>query len=396
MTLMPAIALAAAFAVSLGAQEPTRPANGAQPAVVAAPWSEGAGQGATYRGALANAIAAAVAASRGADFPKGTAMRARLRVIAEHDAGDRTGAFDGGAARERAWVLGQLVGVVDDYLVTSKGKADGAAWDVRVRVRAAAAAAVRASLVVELDDGGLGSWELERFEEAGRGQAFDRRRGRFEGPPVATYLRRSGAVKLAGPRSGGDSRAATSLVPSHRVVLSWQPLRLRSTVEKPNPARPTKGPRPERLSGGVADVTVRVEDLVQGVVLLSEKMSIQATAGQAWPTTRMDAYVNELVDRAKAQVAQRIYFAMCPPVVLRKWAGQGGAWHVEVEMPARLARGGREFAAGNDGGLSSPDWERLAVATFVGGSAASCTFRLEGLTDASAVDVGVTEVRPVR
>ena len=133
MTLMPAIALAAAFAVSLGAQEPTRPANGAQPAVVAAPWSEGAGQGATYRGALANAIAAAVAASRGADFPKGTAMRARLRVIAEHDAGDRTGAFDGGAARERAWVLGQLVGVVDDYLVTSKGKADGAAWDVRVR-----------------------------------------------------------------------------------------------------------------------------------------------------------------------------------------------------------------------------------------------------------------------
>lgn len=392
MTCTPAIAVVITFVASLGAQAPSSPQDAQAPVAADAAWSPGEGQGSSYRSALARAISSAVVAARGAGAAEDASVRARLRIVAEYDAGLQV--FDASGERERAWVLGQLVGIVDDYVVASRVQGEGAAWVVRVRARVASVNGP--AFVVELEDGGIGSWELERFEEGGLGQAFDRRRGRFEGPPIASYLRRSGLVKLASGQTDGAERAQSRSVPSHRVVVTWKPLAVRSTLEKPNPARPTKGPRPEQLSGGVAEVTLRVEDLTQGVTLLNEELSIPSNASGAWPSSRLDAYVNELVDQAKAQVAQRIYFALSPPVVLRKWVAQGGAWHVEVKIPERVARGARAFVAGADGGLSSPDWQRVAAATLVGGSATSCTFRLEGLTDASKIDVGVTEVRPVR
>ena len=69
---------------------------------------------------------------------------------------------------------------------------------------------------------------------------------------------------------------------------------------------------------------------------------------------------------------------------------------VEARVAKRVAASFSEFVLGVDGSLASPDWQPLATAALVGGSAASCTFRLKGLADPSRVEVGVSQVRPAR
>jgi len=388
------VALLSAAAVAAQQQPPSpsttpRSAPSGAPSGAAASWCEGLGRGPSRRAALAAALGDAVARARGAWLASGPAVQSRLAVVAGRrgDAGEVSS----------GWVARQVAGFIEAVEVQEQREASDGQWVVRARARVAAAGAVRTPIVVELQDSGLRSWVLERFEEGGPERAFDRRTGAFQGPKIADYLRRSGAVEVvAAPPGPAAAGAADALSASHRVRLEWQPARVRSLVEKPNRARPTKGPRPEHMSAGVVDVSVHIDDLARGVTVLDETLAISAPASQRWSIARLDRFVTELVDLAKARVAQKIFFALQPPVVLRKWAGDGGDWFVEARVGKRVAGGFSRFVLGVDGSLTSPDWQQLATAELVGGSDASCVFRLQNLTDPSRVEVGVCQVLPSR
>ncbi|MEC8652059.1 MAG: hypothetical protein VXY92_05825, partial [Planctomycetota bacterium] len=118
MTYTSAIAVVITFAASLGAQAPSSPPDAQAPVASDAAWSPGEGQGSSYRSALARAISSAVVAARGAGAAEDASVRARLRIVAGHDAGLQV--FDASGAREQAWVLGQLGGILDDYVVASR------------------------------------------------------------------------------------------------------------------------------------------------------------------------------------------------------------------------------------------------------------------------------------
>lgn len=369
-------------------------------------WSQGFGRAPSYRSALAQALEDAVAKAKGVEVARGPSIRSRLAVVAEHKDGEKDGYFDGKSENEREWVQQQIRGFVRKYDVDKKAKADDRMWEVTVRALVAGLDNLESELVIELQDNDLRSWQLERFEEGGPGRAFDRKQGRFQGPKIGEYLRRSGAVKIAAGGKGvtvrsGSARtqgekAGHQLIASHRVVIDWQPLVVQSLVEKPNKARPTNGPRPEYMNGGAVTVALKVEDLVQNVVLLDETFSVPADKPGAWSSDRLDAFVTNLVDKAKGEVAKKVFFTLRPPVVMRKWAGDGGAWFVEARMSKRIAAGFRKFTVGNNGSLANPDWQDLATATLVGGSASSCTFRLDNVADPSRIEADVSEVRPVQ
>jgi len=380
------------LAVGAGAQETKqeRAPAAALPEVRADAWSHGVGRGPSYRAALARAIEDAVARSRGADAVQDPSIQSRLAVIASHEAGSQSGWFDGEGDLERAWVQRQIAGFVRDHVVNERSKPEERLWQVNVRALVAGAGRAKAQLVIELADNDLRIWQLERYEEGGPGRAFDQRKGRFEGPQIGDYLRRSGAVKIV------DVAARAQPVASHRVVIRWQPLVVKSQVAKPNKARPTRRARPEFMSSGAVEVAVKVEDLSNDEVLLDERFAVPADRPGDWSADRLDAFITNLVDKAKAEVAKKVFFTLRPPVVLRKWAGGGGAWLVEARISKRVAAAFRKFTVGNRGSLATPDWQDLAAATFVGGSSDTCTFRLEATVDPSRIEIGASEVRPIR
>jgi hypothetical protein len=407
--------LAAALATTavLAAQEPAAGAPPAPPpAVLPAPagdtWSEGFARAGTYRAAIAQALEDAVAKVRGVAIARGPEVRSRLTIVGEHKDGERDGWFDGTAEGEREWVQQQVAGFVVTYEVQEKKKADDRQWEVRVRALVAGHDRFESALVIDLTDGEVRKWQLDRYEEGGVDRPFAQKTGEFQGPRIADYLRSTGAVQILADRSAADrgqpagasarerDKAGRQLVASHRVTVEWQPVLVQSVVERSNPARPTSGPRPEYLSGGSVAVALRIVDVVHGTELLSERFAVGAEPGATMPVERIDAYVTALVDRAKAQVAQRLYFALRPPVVLRKWAGEGGAWFVEARFDRRVAVAFPAFAIGLNGSLAAPDWQSLGAATFVGGTSTTCTFRLEGPVDVTRIEVGAAEVRPAQ
>lgn len=368
-------------------------------------WSEGFGRGPSYRSALGDALEDAVAKVNGVEIRRGSVLRSRIAVVAEHTDGAQPGWFDGEGEREHAWVQQQIAGFVLGYEVVKKEQGADRTWEVTVRARVAGLEQVDAAIVVQLVDNDLRKWELERYEEGGAGRPFARESGAFEGPRIAEYLRNSGAIKVAadGPLVdvGADSARGERLgpgqrlTPSHRVQIEWQPLVVQSLVQKLNKARPTTGPRPEFMSGGAVSVRVRIDDLVEGTQLLDQAFAVPADGASDYSADRRDAFINALVDKAKAIVASKIYFSLRRPLVLRKWAGDGGAWLVEVAMSRRVARAYEAFAVGNAGSLASPDWRAFGGAALVGGTELSCTFRLDGVADPADVEPEVSEVRPV-
>lgn len=367
--------------------------------------TEGFGRGPSYRTALGDALEDAVARVNGIEVRRGSALRSRIAVVTEHTDGAQPGWFDGEGEREHAWVQQQIAGFVLGYEVVKKEQGADRTWEVTVRARVAGPDRTDAAIVVQLVDNDLRKWQLERYEEGGAGKPFARQGGEFEGPRIAEYLRNSGAIEIAGDGPGvtvgadaapGErGKAGQQLVPSHRVLIDWQPIALQSLVERPNKARPTTGPRPEVMSSGVVAVRVRIDDLVQRVQLLDQAFSVTADAAGSYSADRLEAFVNALVDKAKATVAAKIYFALRRPVVLRKWAGDGGAWFVEVAMSRRVAAAYERFAVGNAGTLASPDWRPSGAAELVGGTGLSCTFRLDGAADPADIEPDVSEVRPV-
>ncbi|MFT4515574.1 MAG: hypothetical protein ACI89X_003264 [Planctomycetota bacterium] len=402
------ILLLSVLAAGIAAQD-SKPAvaAGAQKPVVAEQdeWGEGFGRATSYRAALAQALEDAVAKAKGVEVARGPTIRSRLSVISEHKDGNKAGFFDGKSELEREWVQQQIKGFVRKYEVTKKGKAGDRMWEVTVRALVASLQAMEGELVIELIDNDLRSWQHERYEEDGPGRAFDRRKGKFEGPKIGEYLRRSGAVKIvsrgAGVKVNSQSertereKLGHQLVASHRVVINWQPLTVRSMVEKPNKARPTRGPRPEYMQGGSVKVSVKVENLIERTVMLEETFSVPGDKPGDYPADRLDAFITQLVDKAKASVAKKVYFTLRQPVVMRKWAGVGGKWLVEARISRRVAAGFKKFSIGNNGSLGNPDWQNLGSAKLVGGSGASCTFELVGVDDLPSVEAGVSEVRPV-
>ena len=92
----------------------------------------------------------------------------------------------------------------------------------------------------------------------------------------------------------------------------------------------------------------------------------------------------------------RIYFALRPPVVTRKWTDKEGQWRVEARIARRVIAGFSGFQVGNQGTLASPDWQKLAAARLLEGNKTSCTFALEGRFEANSIEIGRSEVRPFR
>ena len=402
------ILLISALAAGIGAQD-FKPvdAGGVQKPVVVdqEEWGEGFGHAKSYRSALALALEDAVAKAKGVGIARGPSIRSRLSVVSEHKGGDKTGFFDGSTERERDWVQQQISGFVRKYEVTNKGQDTNQNWEVTVRALVASLQGLESGLVIELIDNDLRSWQHERFEEEGPGRAFDRRKGRFEGPRIGDYLRRSGAVKIVGGDAGVEvvpqseraeqEKQGRRLVASHRVTIDWQPVMVRSMVEKPNRARPTRGPRAEYIQGGSVKVAIKVEDLIEGVVMLDETFSVPDDKPGSYSADRLDAFITQLVDKAKAAVARKVFFTLRQPVVMRKWAGAGGQWFVEARISRRVAAGFKRFSIGNNGSLGDVDWQSLGSATFVGGSGVSCTFQLDGVGDLASIQAGVSEVRPI-
>jgi hypothetical protein len=402
------ILLLSALAAGIGAQD-FKPvvAAGAQEPVVTdqEEWGEGFGNAKSYRAALALALEDAVAKAKGVVIARGPSIRSRLSVVSEHKEGDKAGFFDGSTELERDWVQQQISGFVRKYEVTKKDKNNDRNWEVTVRALVASMEKIESGLVIELIDNDLRSWQHERYEEGGPGRAFDRRKGQFEGPKIGDYLRRSGAVKIVGGGVGvvlasqsertEREKLGHQLVASHRVVIDWQPLTVRSMVEKPNKARPTRGPRPEYMQGGSVKVAVKVEDLIEGTVILDETLSVPDDKPGSYSSDRLDAFITQLVDKAKAAVANKVFFTLRQPVVMRKWVGVGGKWFVEARISRRVASGFQRFSIGNNGSLGGPDWQDLGSAKLVGGSGASCTFQLDGVGDLALIQAGVSEVRPI-
>lgn len=369
-------------------------------------WSEGFGRATNYRTALANAIEDAVGKSKGIAVARGPGVRSRLSVVANYSDQVPNGWFDGEADSEREWVQQQIAGFVQKYEVTKRDKANDGQWEVTVRAQVAMHDGAEPVLVIDLQDGELDKWQLERFEE-GQATAFARDSGNYQAPRLAENLRRSGVVKIVangdGVRVGSGAavrereKAGQQLVASHRIVVRWQPMQLRSEQERPNRARPTSGPRPEYLTAGAVRVDVKVVDLVQNIDVLELPLTIPIDIPPGTTTDRRDAFVVALADKATATVAEIAFFALRPPVVLRKWPSDDGKdWLVEARIGKRVATGYDSFVVGNNGSLASPDWQRLGTAVLVGGTDTSCTFRLQGVEDPSRIEPKVTEVRPTR
>lgn len=368
-------------------------------------WSEGFGRATNYRSALANALEDAVAKVKGIGVARGAGVRSRLSVVSQHADGDQQGWFDGEADSEREWVQQQIAGFVLAYEVLDKQKAEDRQWEVKVKAQIASKDGLDATVVVDLQDTDLRNWQLERVDE-GTNAVVGREKGEFAGPKIAEYLRKSRLVKIAAKGAGvkvteGSAvrereKAGNQVVASHRVVIAWQPVHVQSLIEKPNKARPTAGPRPEFLAGGSVQVSVRVENLVENTELLDQTFTVVADP-KAMPTERIADYVNALVDKAKAVVAENVFFALKPPVVVRAWQdGADGGWRIEAAVAKRVAAPYAGFVVGNNGSLSSPDWVTLGRAVLLDGNDASCTFRLEGVEDPTRVEANVTEVRPIK
>lgn len=399
------------FVAGASAQEPTAPPatksqDGTAPKErTDGTWSEGFGRATNYRSALANALEEAVAKVKGIGVARGAGVRSRLSVVSQSKEGDQDGWFDGEADGEKEWVQQQIAGFVLAYEVLDKQKAEDRQWEVKVKALIASKEGLDATIVVDLQDSDLRNWQMERVDE-GTGAVVGREKGEFAGPKIGEYLRKSRLVKIAAKGRGvqvGDGsavrereKAGQQVVASHRVVITWQPVAVLSSIEKPNRARPSAGPRPEFLTGGSVQVEVRVEDLIENVELLDQTFTVAADP-QAMPTERIADYVNALVDKAKAAVAESVFFALKPPVVTRVWQeGGDGEWRIEAAVGKRVAAPYRAFAVGNNGSLSSPDWTALGRAVLLDGNEASCTFRLEGVDDPSRVEPAVTEVRPIK
>jgi hypothetical protein len=144
-------------------------------------------------------------------------------------------------------------------------------------------------------------------------------------------------------------------------------------------------------------VNVKIVDLVQNVEVLDRALTIALDVPHGASVDKLDAFAVQLADRAKATVAETIYFALQPPTVVRKWpSGTGGEWLVEVAISKRIAQAYETFAIGNQGSLASPDWREFGHAALVGGTETSCTFRLIDVADPSSIEPDVTQVRPAR
>lgn len=396
--------LACTFLAVVPGQVPEQPPPASADATAGGKWTEGFGRATNYRSALANALEDAVGKAKGIAVARGPALRSRLSVVSQHKDGDKDGWFNGEADGEREWVQQQIAGFVLGYEVVKKEKGGDGQWEVTVKAQIAAPDNADAVLVIDLADSDLRQWQLERTDAAAPG-SVTRKHGEFAGPKIGEYLRKSRVVKIvakgAGVTVGEGSavrereKAGQQLVASHRVTVAWQPLVVQSTVEKPNKARPSSGPRPEWLTGGAVSASIRVENLVENVVLLDEAVTVPADEGASMPVERLDAFVNALVDKAKAHVAEKIFFTLRPPVVVRKWQ-EGSEWRIEVQMSKRIAGAYRSFVVGNNGSLSSPDWQPLGRASLVDGNDASCVMRLDVVEDPAAIEPSVTEVRPVR
>ncbi len=408
MNFLPLASLAVlSLLSSVSAQEPQAPSAAAQ-GQDRGTWSEGFGRATSYRAALAAALEDAVGKAKGIDVKRGAGVRSRLSVVADAKEGVQEGWLNGDseADGEREWVQQQIAGFVLRYDIVDKKKAEDRQWEVTVKALIASAESFDDTVVVDLEDNDLRKWQLTRCDEDRGGAEVGKQGGEFAGPKVGEYLRKSRLVKIAAKGAGVQvgagaavkerEKAGHQLVPSHKVTIQWDRLEVQSLIDRTNRARPTSAPRPEFLTGGSVQVSLHVDDLVENVVLLDETFAVTADQG-ATPAAQIDGYVTALVDKAKAIVAEKVFFALKPPTVVRKWQkGGDGEWLVEVRMARRVAATYREFVIGNSGSLASPDWQPLGRAVFVDGNDQSCTFRLEDVAEPARVEPNVTEVRPTK
>ncbi len=406
MNSLPQLLVLASCLGWLAGQEPVAPTIASQGAA-SETWTEGFARATSYRAALAEALEDAVGKAKGVAVARGAAVRSRLSVVSNYTQELPNSWFDGEAHSEREWVQQQIAGFVQRYEVVKKGKADDGQWEVTVKAQVAALAAGGGLMTIDLADNDLRSWQLDRFEEGVPDAPFAKVAGNYDAPSLRENLRATGVVRVLANSAGvavGEGAAPSEkektghrLVASHKVVVVWQPMQFQSLVEKPNKARPTTGPRPQFLTAGSVQVAVKVLDLVHDLEVLDRSLTIALDVPSASPVDRLDAFAVQLADMAKAAVAETVFFALVPPVVVRKWPAEPGpGWLVEVAMSRRVAEAYAAFSIGTQGSLASPDWRSLGKAAFVQGTATSCTFRLIDVADPASIEPGVAEVRPAK
>jgi hypothetical protein len=410
MTRTPRIRLAVAVLTAVSAlPTPSLPAQVDQPPAPNGTWSTGFGAGPSYRAAYGMALEDAVVKVKGVAVARGLAMRSRLAVVANHKDGDQEGWFDGESRHETEWVQQQLAGFLSQPEVIEKKRGDDGHWEVTVKALVATLDRASGPCVVDLDDGGLTKWTLERFEETNPDAPVSRQTGEIQSFSIADHLRATRLVKIAAKGAGVAVAAGSAakerekqghqLVASHRIQIRWQPIRLVSQIDKPNKARPTAGPRPEFLFSASVDVRLAIEDLVENIALLDEAFTVtEDVSASPMPVNQTADLLTSLERKAKVAVAERVFFALRPPVVQRKWQdeGDGKPWLVEIAVARNLLEGATGFELGQRGSLADPSWLRVCGATLVRGDAQSCTFRLDGVDDPARIEPSVTELHLLR
>ena len=157
-TLPPFVLVSAVLLAAMAAQEPppspppSAPAAAAPAPASGSTWSEGFGRATNYRSALANAIEDAVAKVKGISVARGPAVRSRLSVVSDPQAGATEGWGNGESDGEREWVQHQIAGFVMRYDVVKKEKAQDGHWEVAVKALIASKDTFDSTIVIDLDD----------------------------------------------------------------------------------------------------------------------------------------------------------------------------------------------------------------------------------------------------
>jgi len=407
LVAMPAVALAQEPSVATSNLPPLEPAGRGT-------WSVAEGTGPTVHAARANAIEAAVQRVNGVRVATGPAMRSRLGLIKNADASITTTEGE----LEVAQVTQQLEGFVDQVEFVQQRKEEGGAWTVRVRCLVSGYDPKRADFIILLGGLGaayedLGTWRLQQTDLA-NGSTEASGPFAIPGTRIGDCLVNTGRVKIgyAGPgvRPDADSdpreasKRGKALVATHQVDVAWEPVVLRTSLPKPLASLPGKSRTPQ-FQGATVTARIRVRNLVEKTELPPFEIPILIPAPwfadreQERPGTDRDSlqqYAQRAASFAETEVAKAIYFALQPPVVLRKWQDGSGAWLVEAELATHIAQEFTAFELGKYGSLGGAQWRSSGLARLADGIPAgwTSTFRLEPTADANAIVPGATLLKP--
>lgn len=405
--------LLAAAATAMAAQAQDAPALPPLEPAAKGTWSEARGTGPTRSDALGQAIEGAVMRVNGLRVATGPALRARLGLVKNQDGS----VCSTEGTLEVARVVHQLEGFVDQVEVKEEKQGANGSWSVHVRCLVAGYDPKRAEFVVQLAGSPkqgrdlpyqeLGSCLLVNVDEETGTQSSSGPHA-LAGTRVAECLVNTNRVKIgyrgAGVRLDGDSdpreaaKAGKGLVATHRIDIEWDPVVVRVVTRKQSKSRPTSR-RHQDLDTAYVTARIAVRNLVEKTEIPVFDVPIVCPAawfrqGDEALATDQDSlrgYAQRVAAFAEGEVAKQVYFKLRPPVVLRKWQGDGerAPWFVEVDLPRHVASEFAVFEFGHKGTVSGSGWHPVARGKLVDGGDTS-TFELAPGGDVAAIENGKT------